>query len=83
MLSCKDTTLLVSESMDRTLPLGRRLAKRLHLMMCVLCARYERQLFMMREVLKRVGAEENPPGPDDVTLSPEAKERIKKALNHP
>ncbi|MBK5094782.1 MAG: zf-HC2 domain-containing protein [Deltaproteobacteria bacterium] len=83
MLSCKDTTLLVSESMDRTLPPGRRLAKRLHLMMCVLCARYERQLFMMREVLKRVGAEENPPGPDDVTLSPEAKERIKKALNHP
>jgi len=37
---------------------------------------------MMREVLKRAGAEEDPPGPDDVTLSPEAKERIKKALNH-
>jgi len=83
MLSCKETTLLVSESMDRTLPLGRRLAKRFHLMMCVLCARYERQLLMLREVLKRLGAEEDLPGPDDVTLSPEAKERIKQALASP
>ena len=82
MLSCKDTTLLISESMDRTLPLGRRLAKRLHLLMCVLCARYERQLFMMREVLQRAGADEDPLGPDEITLSPEAKERIKKALNY-
>jgi hypothetical protein len=83
MLSCKDTTLLVSESMDRALPPGRRLAKRIHLMMCVLCARYERQLFVLREVLKRVGAEEDPTGFDNVTLSPEAKERIKKALTPP
>ena len=83
MLSCKDTTRLVSESMDRTLPLGRRLAVRFHLLFCELCARYERQLFMMREVLKRAGAEEDPPGPDDVILSPEAKERINRALSHP
>ena len=80
MISCKDTTLLISESMDHTLPLGKRFAKRVHLMMCVLCARYERQLFMLREIFKRAGTEEDFPGPDDVTLSPEAKERIQKAL---
>jgi hypothetical protein len=83
MLSCKDTTRLVSESMDRTLPLGKSLAVRFHLLFCKLCARYERQLFMMREALKRAGAEEDPSGPDDVILSPEAKERIKKALSSP
>ena len=81
VLSCKDTTLLVSESMDRTLSPGRRIAKRFHLMMCVLCARYERQLFMLREVLMQLGAEENSPGFGDVKLSPEAKERIKEALD--
>jgi hypothetical protein len=84
MLSCKDVTQLLSESMDRSLPLGKRIGVRLHLLICKLCARYERQLLQIRETVRRlVGTEETAEGPLGEPLSEGAKERIRKSLLSP
>jgi Putative zinc-finger len=84
MLSCKDVTRLLSESMDRSLPLGKRVGVRLHLLICKFCARYERQLLLIRETVRRLVAAEDRPGESPgETLSAEARERIRKALANP
>lgn len=84
MLSCKDVTKLLSESMDRSLPLGKRIGVRLHLIICKWCARYERQLLLIREAVRRLAAMLEAPGESSgETLSEEAKERIKKSFNNP
>ena len=81
MLTCKDVTKLVSESMDRSLPLGKRIGVRVHLLFCTFCARYERQLLQIRETVRRLAATVEEPGelPWDA-LSEEARERIRKSL---
>lgn len=84
MLSCKDVTRLVSESMDRSLPLGKRIGVRLHLLICKFCARYERQLLLIRETAMRLAATaESPGGPFGNALSVEARERIGNAMKKP
>jgi hypothetical protein len=84
MLSCKNVTQLISGSMDTSLPIGKRIGVRLHLLMCKFCARYERQLLLIHETVKRLVATEDKPGePPGETLSDEAKERIRKSLRNP
>jgi anti-sigma factor RsiW len=84
MLACRDVTQLISRSMDSSLPIGERIGVRVHLLMCKFCARYERQLLMIREILRRVVAEEaRQEGPVDGELSEEARERIRKSLRNP
>ena len=80
MLSCKDVTRLLSESMDHSLPLGKRVGVRLHLLICRFCARYERQLLLIRETVRRLAAMEDAYGSlIGEPLSEEAKERIRKS----
>lgn len=84
MLSCKDVTRLLSESMDRSLPLGKRVGVRFHLLICRFCARYKRQLLLIRETVRRLAAMEDAHGTLAVErLSEEAKERIRKSLATP
>jgi hypothetical protein len=84
MLSCKDVTQLLSEAMDRSLPLGKRIGVRLHLLICKFCARYERQLLLIRETVRRLAAmEDKPKGSPGELLSEEAKERIRKFIRNP
>ncbi len=84
MLSCRDVTRLLSESMDHSLPLGKRIGVRLHLLMCRFCARYERQLLLIRETARRLVATEEIPGAQTgETLSEEARERIRISLRDP
>ncbi len=59
MLSCKDTSVLISRGMDETLPWRERLAIRAHLAMCGACRRFERQMSFMREAARCY------PGPSD------------------
>jgi hypothetical protein len=81
MLSCKDVTRLISESMDRSLPLGKRIGVRLHLLICRFCARYKRQLLLIRETVRRLAAMEDAYGSHiGERLSEEAKERIRRSL---
>ena len=84
MLSCKDVTRLISESMDQSLPFGKRVGVRLHLLICRFCARYERQLLLIRETVRRLVATEDGPGESPgESLSAEARERIRKSLARP
>jgi len=80
MLACRDVTQLISESMDHSLPIGKRIGVRLHLLMCKFCSRYERQLLLIRETVRGIVATE---GKSGETLSEEAKERIRKSLRNP
>ena len=84
MLSCKDVTRLISESMDHSLPLGKRIGVRVHLLICRFCARYERQLLLLRETARQlVATEEGPRESPEDTLPEEAKERIRRSLRNP
>ncbi|GAB4133728.1 zf-HC2 domain-containing protein [Thermopirellula anaerolimosa] len=81
MLRCREVSKLVSESLDHELPLRIRLQVWLHLAMCRLCSAFARQVRLFRRAAR------NHPDrlmPDDrdprATLSPEARARIKSAL---
>jgi hypothetical protein len=81
MLSCKDTTRLISLSMDTSLPIVQRIGLRLHVLVCKGCALYEGQLHLVREILRRPDAAWDRSGDrTDEILSDEARERIKEAL---
>ncbi len=79
MLTCKDASRLVSEHQERPLGFRERLGLRLHLWMCANCRRFERQIHLLRRALRKAAshAETDAQGPE---LSPEAHERIRKAL---
>jgi hypothetical protein len=83
MPSCKKVTILVSESMDHDLPFRQRLSMRLHLLMCSLCSRFRRQILFLREAARSFAdASEKGELLANVQLSPEARARIKHALQH-
>ena len=79
MLTCKDVSKLVSESLEHDLPFRQRIGVRFHLMMCSLCRKYQRQTLLLRELFHRMArSEEDQPSRQHL---PEAtRERIKKAL---
>lgn len=79
-LTCKDASRLMSEGYERPLGLGERLSLRLHLWICDNCSRFEKQLGLLRKALRLLprNLEKDVPGPD---LSPEARERIGKAIS--
>ncbi|HEY6097506.1 MAG TPA: hypothetical protein VIU83_05570 [Candidatus Deferrimicrobium sp.] len=84
MLSCKDATRLISESMDHSLPLAKRVGVRLHLLICIFCSRYKRQLLLIRETVRQLAAMQDTYGSLTGELLPEeAKERIRKSLATP
>ena len=80
MFRCHDVSQKVSQAMDASLPLGHRLAIRFHLMMCRYCARFRRQLVMLRAMGRHIDAGAPPDDSTPASLSPEAKARIKKSL---
>jgi hypothetical protein len=79
MHNCKEVTRMVSESMDRKLPLHQRMGIRVHLFMCKFCSRYRKQLLILREAMRLQDkyVEETIPS---LTLAPEARERIKRSF---
>ncbi len=77
IFSCKKITRMISESMDRKLPLYKRMGIRFHLMMCALCRRYQQQLLFIRSVLRRNGGTDET---SDQSLPADARERIEKKL---
>ena len=81
MFSCKKVTKLVSESMERPLSLRGRIAIRIHFMLCKYCVRFHRHMLALRNLGRTYKEDEAEAGgipPDG--LSPDARERIKKAL---
>jgi len=51
LLSCKETTRLISQGLDRELALGERVALRLHYAYCVGCRRAGRQMEFLRKAV--------------------------------
>ena len=53
-LSCKEVTRLVSQGLDRRLPLGRRLALRVHFAICDGCTNFRKQMQFLRQALQEL-----------------------------
>ncbi|GIK16429.1 MAG: hypothetical protein BroJett003_13930 [Planctomycetota bacterium] len=97
-MNCRQVSRLVSDGLDRKLALHERLAVWIHLLYCRACAAYRRQVRMLREFARPpeavtssgvVSHESAEPAsshmaPDfDEPLSPEARHRIRQALDAP
>ncbi len=83
MLNCKEATKLLSDSLEQPLPLLGRAGLKMHLLMCRFCSRFEKQLLFMRQLIhlyEKQRQEDDHPSPDSPCLTPEARERMKKAL---
>jgi hypothetical protein len=81
MLSCKEVSHLVSQSLDRKPPFWQRIQVRLHLLMCRFCARFRKQTLFLRDAARHyLMAVEDTGTAANIGLSPEARERIKRSL---
>lgn len=83
MLTCKDASLLISESQERPLGLRERWGLKLHLMLCAYCRRFEQQVALVRKALRVLGRRAESDSADiaaDIEFTPEARERIRKAM---
>ena len=60
--TCKEAAALLVAREDRSLPMVERIALRLHLAACSACPKFEHQLVVMREALRRwrTDTDENP-----------------------
>ncbi len=78
MFNCREVTRMISESLDRSLPLHQRIGIRIHLFMCRFCSLYREQLLALR---KAIGNFESAAAlPAIVSLPEEAKIRMKSIL---
>ena len=80
MLSCREATRMISESVDHPLTWNRRVRLRIHLLLCTYCARFEAQSHWLKAYSNRYfgGAEGACQGE---CLSAEARARIEQALS--
>lgn len=56
MLSCRETSALVSQSLDKDLSRREHIAVALHLLMCSHCRKFKRQMLFMRKAAGRYSA---------------------------
>jgi len=54
MLDCKQSSQLISQSLDRSLTLRERFALQLHLIICEYCKRFSQQVQTLRIALKQM-----------------------------
>lgn len=86
MLSCRQATRLISQSLDEPLPFRQRVGLKFHLLMCRFCSRYQRQMVLIREAMRLFVENEQKgmalgfPATTDVSLGPKAAARIKRSL---
>jgi len=52
LLTCKETTRLVSQGLDRELAFGERVALRVHFAICLGCRRANRQMAFLRRAVR-------------------------------
>ena len=80
--TCRQLVPVMSQSLERPLSLRERVAMKIHLWVCIWCVRYLEQLNFMREALRARGQQlpGEDAGPEGVSLTAEARERLKSAL---
>ena len=81
--TCKQMVALMSESMERRLCVRERALLRMHLWICAWCAWYLEQIHTLRVALRTRGAQAADERATEATLTAEARERIRRALNNP
>ena len=79
MFNCKEVSHKVSESLDHQLPMLERMMIRVHLVMCRYCARFHRQLLLLRSMARYTQPFENTLD-TSVTLPHDARARLKQTL---
>jgi len=81
MLSCKEVSKLVSESLDHKLTLWQCIHLWMHIGMCSLCWRFRKDLIYLHEEVQRRAEEiEKDTAASEVTLSEESRRRVKRLL---
>ena len=78
MLTCKQASQLLSQSMDRRLSRRELIGLRLHLMLCSMCRRFGRQIAGIRFVVRRFRQQIEQD--DNIQLPMQARQRIARAL---
>jgi hypothetical protein len=76
--NCRETSRLQSESIDHLLTWPQRLGLRVHLLLCKWCRRYGKQIHFLRRASHEYPDQVTGVAPS--TLSPESRERLKRAL---
>jgi hypothetical protein len=79
-LTCKEATASVSASFECEPPFFKNVLLRLHLLACGACARFQRQLQFLRELIRLQNFSAGGAALLSASLSPAARERIKLAL---
>lgn len=79
MLTCKQASELLSQSLDRPLTLSERFGLRLHLLICKFCKRFWQQIFELRDAIRYQvkQTEQN----EEIKLSRNAMKRIIQSIN--
>ena len=78
MASCKDTSQLISESLDRPLSWRESMSIRLHTLPCDMCRRYGKQLRFVKNTCADANLEQTTAS---AHLDEEARDRIRDRLN--
>ena len=79
MLTCKQASQLISQSLDRPLSLSSRLQLRFHLFICDACTRFKFQLNQLRAAVLHL--RQDTENDSAIQLSPEAKARISNGIH--
>lgn len=79
-MECRNVSKFITHSVDEPLSLRQRLLLRWHLMICGYCRKFRRQIIWIHKVLRKKTDTEHGEESENLCLSDEAKERIKKAL---
>jgi hypothetical protein len=82
MAKCKDIALLLTQSLDETLPFRKRMAVRIHLFICQECKTLRKHLFFLKEAASKLGLDSIPPIPRqrESTLSPEFRAQLQSSI---
>lgn len=77
---CSEVVRMLSDGMERPLPLRDRIALRFHFLICEWCERYRKQIGLIRTLLHRKESisPKDTPNISDARLSDEARERLKR-----
>ena len=78
-MTCKDTSPLISETMDHRVSFLKRLKIKIHLALCEVCLYYKNQLETIRNLSQNLGREDFSVKEKE-TLSPESKKKIRKMI---
>jgi hypothetical protein len=81
MLTCKDASQLMSQSIDRRLGLIERVSLKFHLLICNSCNVVDKQLEFLHKMCKRIAKQPADIDSTEIGLTNEARERILKELH--